>query len=266
MAELVNKIRDGANYKDGDILAAFNNRMISCAHSQHLYDVTQVGFQSNGLRPTGLARDALDIVYQYRFERVSQEVNRIETDHLGNVLEELLFSPDKIDVAEFVRRRRKHAKHRIFGTDGAEVWHGGRTDFTQAAIDAVWDKIEYHTPKVRTHRDFELWPMGTQDVRSHLAIRVVDFTDAEAATSVAPRLELDDNGDPVLDEYGQQIVLAKRNLNIDWRREVLPLLPGVTKADVLDRGKSVDKRREHIPQRDRAKIHSKTRGGPLLPQ
>lgn len=240
MAELLLVIGDrGERFKDGDILCAFSDRQINCTHAEHIVDVTKIGFNSDGLRPAGLTLDAMDIVYQYRFERLNaMQVKRTETDHLGNVIDVSVVFPPHMHAQEFIDRRRRHPKHRIFGAVGAEIWHGGRVNVSQPALDEVWTKIEHHTPQVRSQEQFRWWPHNPdgQDVRSFLPVATTSFTDEEAEQMVAP----------ATDETGE--VTHHRNRNIDWKAEVLRKLRGVGVAQVIDRFIAVDQRREMEPQ------------------
>lgn len=274
MAEILLKITDGANYSDGDCLCAFNNRHIHCVHAQHICHLDAAGFQPNGLRPNGsLPQRFREKTSQYRFNRISEtEVRRTE---IATGVQEI-FGPESIDVREFLKRRKKHHRHAIFGVEGEEVWYGGRTDFSQVAVDAVWSEIESHSTNRRRNAEFGLWPMGRLDIRHHLAVRFADFTDDEAQGLVAPQLELDLNGDPVLDADGREVVIAKRNINVDWRNELLDDL-GVTEAQVLNRDFPVGQDVEVAPgqfryesksqrvQDNRAKLFSKSLGGRIPP-
>ena len=88
MAELAIKVGSGANYKDGDILCAFNSRRIRCTHAQHICHVKQAGGGIGGLRDNAhVARDWFEHTHQYRFERVSRtEIKRILLSDMSEVL------------------------------------------------------------------------------------------------------------------------------------------------------------------------------------
>lgn len=188
-----------------------------------------------------------------------------------------------MNVPEFIKRRRKHERHALFSDVGESdvVWYGGRTDFSDAVVSAVWDRIEPKIGRLRTEQEFTLWPMGRLDIRHHLAIRTTNFTDAQAEEWVAPQYELDGNGDPILyddqgnpDPEGNPKVISKRNINIDWRSQLLDDL-GVTETLVLDRTYPVGRdividqaRMRHESksqplQSDRGKFNDKAQGGPL---
>lgn len=269
MAEILLKVGAGANYEDGDVLCAFNNHRIQSTHAMQLCHHRKFGFNSSGLRPGGLAQEWQELIYQYRFTRSGVEVIR-ETLETGAI--EIFGSPD-IDVDQFVRRRLKHANHRIFGQPGAEIWYGGRTNINDTVLTAAWNRINFHTGKNKTDTEYTLWPMGRLDIRHHLAIRTTDFTNAESDAFVAPQHELDGDGDPIEDTEGNFVTLAKRNIKINWVSDLLDDL-GVTEAEVRDRNFAVGRdieidagkfRHESKPQpnqnaNDRA--FDKNRGGP----
>jgi len=88
MAELALKIGAGANYRDGDILAAFNSRFIRCVHAQHICHVKNAGGGIGVLRDNShVARDWFEHTHQYRFERVSRtKINRITLADMSQVI------------------------------------------------------------------------------------------------------------------------------------------------------------------------------------
>jgi hypothetical protein len=206
MAELLLKIGDGANYEDGDILCAFNDRRIQLVHAEHICRVGKAGTQNgNRLRPNdSLTRMFLEKTRQYRFERISRaEVKRV-TIATG---QQATFGPmaaaggEHMHVQEHVDRLLRHPRHAVFGEPGREIWYGGRTRHTHDALDAIWSEIEERTEYRRA--DHRRWPAGEQDLVSHLLITVDDFSDADAAELVAP-----------LDAPGRK---AKRRHWVSWQ-------------------------------------------------
>jgi hypothetical protein len=217
MAELALKIGAGANYIDGDILCAFNSRRIRCVHAQHICHVKNAGGGIGALRDNAhVARDWFEHMRQYRFERVSRtEIKRIL---LSSMKEVLIDGTPKLidgkmqhmDVSLYIVRRLAHKRHKIFGSPGAEVWYGGRTDVSDAKLTLVWNAIE--TKTAFREVDFPLWPVGSQDLISHLFVTVDDFNEAEADDLVSPELDLTDPKDP--------IVVKKRRRYIDWKASI----------------------------------------------
>lgn len=231
MAEILLKVGDGAGYEDGDVLCAFNRRRTRCVHAERACHLDHAGKTKDGLRPQNcLARWLREHTHQYRFERVSRtEIERV-TIATG---ERELFGPESIDVPLFVQRRLKHGNHAIFGLAGREFWFGGTVTSTHDRLDLVWQKITEQTSRLETEEEFTLWPMGRLDIRHHLAVRVVDFSEQEATAFTSPQYDLDAEGNPLTDSQGEPIVIAKRNIKIDWRAHLLDDLQE-TARNVLD--------------------------------
>lgn len=238
MAELLLKVGDGAGYEDGDVIAAINDRQIRRVHAEmicrpRLADGRRVGGFLAGTQP--LLQTFLEAVFQYRFQRVA-ETAVLRTERATG--QTMLCSADaidaraRIDAARYVKLRKKAGKKPLFGTEGREIWYGGRTDFTPAALDIVWGHIETHTP----HRaeDFLRWPLGRLDARHHLAIAVDDFDNEVAAEMVEPLTRPADPGKAGLPHE----ILKKRRHRVRWQD--LPGLSPKTSRDVLDRSKAVD--------------------------
>jgi hypothetical protein len=270
MGELLIKIGDGANCADGDIIAAFNRRRVRSAHAQSICHVKHES--PTGRRTlTSLARDFREATHQYRFERIGADrVKRIE---IATGTEDV-FGRESIDVGLFVRRRLRHSRHSIFGSPGSEIWYGGRQDYSHNSLDAVWSKIAEKTDLTEDRPEFCLWPMGRLDIRHFLAVRIVDFSDTEAAELVRPAYRLDDDGNRVLDDRGMPIEIAKRNITVDWRKELLDDLR-VAERDALDRETPVGRdivtdrqlrheSKEQPVQSEPSKMYNRERSGPAM--
>jgi len=273
MAEIIINVNTENSYEDGDILCAFNDKHIQGTHAQHICHYQHRGFTNDGLRPDGLSKYFLDCMYQYRFERLNTEqVKRVETDYLGNVITEETFGKESINVNQFVSRRLKHAKHRIFGTPGLEIWHGGKTDFSQAAINQAWNIIQTNSDCRNTPggcpccgQDHTLWPMGRLDIRHFLCTQLDNFSDIEAGALTSDFSLTFEPGDAITDPDGGtvnptwsdeglwqhptggwiytkdpetnivNVTFKKRNMKVsDWRGSALPVIEK-TEAEVLDR-------------------------------
>ena len=194
MAEILLKVDPGSSYKDGDVLAAFSDRHIACVHAQRICKPRPRHRNSDGRIKTGsLPYRYMNRVSQYRFERVSAtEVDRYE---IGTENAPERFDASSMDVVFFLRRRMRNAGNLIFGAEGSEVWFGGQSDFSAAAVQAIWQGIEARTGIRRNVARWRLWPMGKQDIRSHLALRMESFTDNQVRSLVEPQYAVDDNGD-----------------------------------------------------------------------
>ena len=241
MAELVNKIGDGAGYEDGDCLCAFNGRMISCTHAGMITAVRKAGFNRDGLRQLGtIFEDWYALTHQYKFTRVGRTtVERLDQiAATSRVFDSTPILVDgawqHMDVPEFVNDCVRRAHHRIFGSYGKEVGYGGHIDTSLPVLNRVWNAIETKTPFRKA--DHTRWPAGRQDLRSHLFLPVTDFDDATAQSLVMP----------LLDAKG--VRRKKRSRFIDWRS----LSVGRPESEILDRGTSVDVR--DIPNLDHTAI------------
>lgn len=226
MAELLLVVTDEQRppnrSQDGDVLCAFNDRQILCCHAQHICHPKRAERNGSGLI---VASDVLaryhEATAQYRFQRVSAtEVERIELA-TGN---REVFGPkpnargELIDVRLFLRRRRRHPRHHVFGEDGAEYWYGGRTDHSPSAISRVWDAIEQATPHRRV--EFPRWPLGSIERRHYLPVMLdSDIDDVTVRDLVAPEIDDTDPEHPV--------VVAKRTHRVAWRDTL-----GVAAGDV----------------------------------
>lgn len=228
IAELLINVHDTGTLDDGDVLCAFNSRRRRCAHLDHVCHLNNVGKTREGLRPLGCsARWLRELTHQYKFQRVSR--TEVERHNLwtGDIE---LFGAEYMDVPLFIERRLKHERHAIFGKRGKEFWFGGKVKQAHEDLDAVWLKVSEIEGRVEDEEEFQLWPMGRLDIRSHLAIRVEDFTDDVRA----------DLESPLTEEIDSEPVTRKiRNVKAKWRQ----MLVGVQERvrDVKDRQKPIGK-------------------------
>lgn len=238
MPELVLKIGDGANYEDGDVLAAFNRRRIRCCHAQMICWPRRNGAKLGGF--LGSSEPLLEFMLakrsRYKFERVSRTEMR-RTDQIAMKSEILSDTPnakgERIDVELFVERRLHSRKLPLFGSEGREIWYGGWTDSSAATVEVLWDEIERVTAFRRTEHD--RWPMGVEDLKVHFAIAVDEFDDAAADSLVAP---LTRNVTPTEENPDGIEVVKKRKQHIVWGD--LPGLSAGTLSDIPDPSVSVD--------------------------
>lgn len=250
MAEVVIKVDPGGNYENGDVLAAFSDRHIACVHAQRICKPRPGQRNSDRrLRIGSLPFYYMSRVSQYRFERVgATEVDRYE---IGTANDPVRFGPADMDVRFFLRRRLRKTDNLIFGPKGQEVWFGGRSDFSEAATRAVWDQIEANTGIRRTVARWQLWPMGRLDIRSHLALRMESFTDAQVRSLVEPQYAVDGNGDfiwrtpegdrgtstsentPPDDRDWSLVKVAKRRRKANWLETLASV--GATESEVRDK-------------------------------
>lgn len=118
---------------------------------------------------------------------------------------------ERMAVGEYLRARRNHHAHRIFGTDGGEVWHGGRRDESEAARDKLWTITENGSAHrlvgicPECGREHAYWPAGSEEVKHFLLVTSEDFTDDEEGALIAPVPERVPNNQPLVDRNGQDV-------------------------------------------------------------
>lgn len=249
MAELLLKVGTRGpdpDWQDGDIIVAPNDRRISQLHLENLCHVKKEGFTHNGRRPDGLARTYREKVCQYRFERVSgRTIRRVNlwTDEVEEFSDLPNAKGERIDVPLFVARALNNPKHAIFGTPGAEVWYGGRQDFSSSNLDKVWPMAEDELEMNRT--DFTFHPWGSEDLKRHLALKVDDFDDERSAGYVAAEVnEL------------TSATIQRRVSKVNWKELDL----GVKFSDIEDAGITVDIRADKSFLRDTVVIAKSAKG------
>jgi hypothetical protein len=89
-----------------------------------------------------------------------------------------------INVDGYVSRRLRHHRHAIFGEPGQEIWYGGRHNFSEARLWAVWERLG---EQPATH-----WPAGRLDYRSHLVLPLMQsLSDYDADCLVQSKAVID---------------------------------------------------------------------------
>lgn len=268
-------VSDGSGYQDGDVVIGMNARRRRQVHVEHVCRYRDA-FNSDGLRPSGhVARDYFEATHQFMFERVGYAT--VQRTNLWTAEVDVLGPESGTDWAGYIRRRVRQPNHRIFGAVGIEVWFGGRTRFPHAALDQAWAKITEKTGRTEAEDEFSLWPFGRDEIRHFLPVRVADFTDAESEGLVAPQYERDQDGAIVtqISANGEPepVILARRNLRVDWRAELLDDI-GVTESAALDRatpigrdidfsGRQISRSKDQPVQASRGKLFSREHGGRL---
>jgi hypothetical protein len=233
MAELILNVRstsiDPKQYQNGDIICAFNQKRIRNVHAQHICNINNFGFNSDGLRPTNtLAQVYYEKSYKYKFERISSyEVKRIDLD----TLDEMIFSntPNEngeyIYVPEYIKDLKKHSKHKIFGNPGSEFWYGNLKNPDDSKLTEVWSEIEART--VYRETDFQLWPLTDIELKHFLVLKIDDFSDIIGGELVAPETHME----------GEEIIIDKKRKNkVDWENLSLPN----SINDIKDINKKID--------------------------
>ena len=153
--------------RDGDIVCAMNDRRIKDVHTQTICKNNR-----------HLLEFYLSKVRQFKFERISEtEVRRINLwDSTSEIFDDTPNAEGKaIDVPLFIQRRLKNPKHKIFGSQGNEVWYGGRTNASIIKLKEVWKEIETKTSfKESEHTK---WPFSEYEKTNFVIIKTDDFDD-----------------------------------------------------------------------------------------
>lgn len=232
MGEIVLKV--GTNlppepaYQDGDIVQAFSVRDIQFTHAERIMHPGNFSRQSSGLLTNDtLAQAYCEIMYQYRFERVS--TTEIRRTNLFDTRVDILSNRpnargERIDVPLFVERRLSNANHMMFGSPGREIWYGGMKLYNAPNLTELWNEIETDTRLRRA--DHTKFPLTRREKQSFLVIKVDDFTSAE-------KLVLEES---VHDRNGN--LTRKRRRRVNWRSLTLPT--GTTIGHIDDKAREVD--------------------------
>ena len=159
--ELIVKINSNPgelSYQDGDIVQAITNERISLCHAQMICNVSNFPLDPvTGLRPNdSLLMKFMEKTNVYKFERVNSN-NVVRTNLISGEESILNTVPNAdgeyINAYEFISRRLKKKKHKIFGSSGNEIWYG--TSTSDIDIDSIWNDIETHTDKLKeNHKNF----------------------------------------------------------------------------------------------------------------
>ena len=261
MANLLLKVGDQNarpdSFKDGDVLCAFSRRAIEHCHCHlvcHERDpnhrrLVAVDNPDGLIQTTDVLWDYCSILYEYRFDRLSEtelEIVRLSDMQTVRITSNQVFDnpfsgkAEQMDVKMYVEKQVKtlrelNAKGKpIFkNVHGWETWFGGKTYHgDHARVRLVWDAITNKKGLLRTDPQFAHYPLGEQDVRSHLPVSTLDFDDVKAAILTEPIIDSTDPQNP--------IVVAKRKRFVGWR-EILQDV-GALEGDVLDKRKPIDNR------------------------
>jgi len=249
VAELALKVDPGGD-DDGDCLCAFNDRQIGCTYMQHICHHRKAPRKSGLILPGSLTQIMLERVSEFRFERTGK--NTAQRVILATMDVEPLSG---MAVSQFITRARRSKNRVIFGEYGREIWYGGNTDYSVAAVDDVWAGIEVYVPPEpppfvpvdefdeppaieeyvpKRRVNYPLWPAGRQDLKQYLFITVDDFDDTEAKELVVPLTRNTGTAEkPVIE------IVEERKHKVAWRD-----LPGVIEDFVLDPWRTVDIRED----------------------
>jgi hypothetical protein len=260
--ELVLKINSSGDsqtqYQDGDIIEAFSDTRIHFCHAEMICHHDKFSFNENGLRDHDtLLEKLLQKMSKYRFVRLNAtEVKRI---NLLSLEESVINDTPNADgehmnVAQFVKRRVAHPKHKVFGTSGSEVWYGGNSSRDRATCDAIWNDIETHSDNLQV--DHSHWPLSSAEKTRCLPLNCVGW---DSENSLVREISNSTAGErrgsvtrevPHPEDSGETITetVAKRQWQVPYWDLAAEL--GVNIDDVRNLSKTVDARSD-APAEDR---------------
>lgn len=262
--EMLVKIGDGpsiSSFKDGDVVKAICNDQIHLCHAQMICNVKNFSLDPvTGLRSNGsLLMKFLEKTNLYKFERVnSNEV--IRTNLITNEQDMFSSKPNadghKINPYQYISRRLKSPKHKIFGSSGHEIWYGKSIPRSDMNIDSIWNDIETHTDKLKAnHNNF---PFSEIEKRNFACINTSgrdyttgSFTRVELSVDTVSTREESVIEDPPVEisEDYSPVVLARRKWFVpywDLTTELGSSVDDLRNTDhMCDCRKEMDER-EHI--------------------
>lgn len=173
--ELIVKVKsDGSNpyYQDGDVIDAMSLGRIHLAHAEMICHVDNFGFNTNGTRDLNtLLHKFQEATHTYKFERInSNDVKRTnlltgEEDILNTTLNE---NGESINAYQYISRRLKNSKHKIFGPSGGEVWYSKMRGDADVFLPTVWNHIETESDNLQNNHNN--WPFTDLEKRHFICI------------------------------------------------------------------------------------------------
>ena len=172
--ELIVKVKsNGPNprYQDGDVVSAMSLDRIHLAHAEMICHPNNFAFNTNGTRDLNtLLEKFQQATHMYKFQRVGKRVRRTnlitgEEDMIGKTPNE---NGESIDVYQYLSKRLKNPRHKIFGASGSEVWYGKMRSDKETFLASVWNHIETETDNLK--EDHNSWPFTDLEKRHFICI------------------------------------------------------------------------------------------------
>ena len=208
---------DQKHYQDGDIVTAMSDVQIEYCHAEMICHVDKAGVNSVGLRDVdSLLHRYMAKTSRHKFIRLnSNEVKRInlltnEEDIIGETM----------DVAQFLRRRLKHGRHKIFGSEqGQEIWYGGNAPRDRDHSDVLWSEIEGHSDNLKA--DCCNWPFTPIEKRHFLPVNCCGYKHGEVVevsdgTCGEKTCSVKVEGEPDEDGRSTQVMIAKKKWQVPY--------------------------------------------------
>jgi len=159
------------SYRDGDIIQTFSPDRILLSNAGTICNVNNFPLNEvTGLRDNdSLLMKCLELMNTYKFERVNS--NDIRRTNMITGEEDILNTTpndegEYINAYQFISRRLKSARHKIFGSSGAEIWYGKTRPSVD--LDALWNDIETHTDELKQNNTS--WNFSPIEKRSFLVM------------------------------------------------------------------------------------------------
>ena len=222
------------SYQDGDIVCAISPIQTHYCHAECICHPTKFGFNSSGLRDRGtLFESHTRLTSKWQFSRVAGSVERLELA-TGNV--EII--TNQIDADQFIKRRTRSNRHKIFGTAGAEIWYGGNSPRDRTGADLLWNEIETHSDHLQA--DHCCWPFSELEQRHFLPLDCCGFkhgTEREISTGTCGE-RASAVYEPEADKQETRERIARRHWQVPYWD-----LAGISVDDARDKDRPYDARR-----------------------
>tara|TARA_R110002051_G_scaffold213714_2_gene278581 strand:+ start:148 stop:975 length:828 start_codon:yes stop_codon:yes gene_type:complete len=173
--ELIVKIQSvGSNpsYQDGDVVQAMSLDQIYMTHAEMICNVSNFGFNTQGLRDTDTLLEKFEqATKKYKFERLNS--NDVKRTNLVTLEESIINTipnteGEAINVYRYISRRLNSNRHKIFGSQGSEIWYGKTKTYDSSIISSVWNDIETETDNLQVNNSS--WPFTTREKRGFVCI------------------------------------------------------------------------------------------------
>ena len=166
----INSVDGEKSYKDGDIVQAFSNDRILLANAESICSVDNSDLDPvSGLRYNDtLLMKYMEASSLYKIERIN--TNSARRTNLLTLEEDIINNSPNSDgeailVEEFLTRRLRSNRHKVFGSTGSEIWYNGSRPVD---LDWLWTEIEGSSDNLK--QDNALWKFTELEKRHFLPI------------------------------------------------------------------------------------------------
>ena len=230
----VNSADGDKSYKDGDIVQAFSNDRILLANAQSICSVDNFNLDPvSGLRYNDtLLMKYMETSSLYRVERINatsaRRINLLTSE------EDIISNSPNLDgeaiwIEDYLARRLKSNRHRIFGSVGSEIWYSGSRPID---LDIIWNHIESGSDNLK--QDNTSWKFTSLEKRHFYTMNCRG--NAGGIIQELSGHTVVDRQNPVI--TGDEVIAAKRK----WQVPYWDL--GANVDDIRNYDKEVDGRVE----------------------